>query len=146
MAKWQVVITDDGYAHYDIEREVLAAVEAQVTVRMCDTEDDVIALAKETDADGVIVRLQPFSENVMEAVPKVRVCGRYGIGVDNIDCEAATRHGVAVGNCFRVHGRPRVTTSASARASGTSARPTPSTASRAPRSGSSGLDASRRHS
>ena len=98
MAKWQVVITDDGYAHYDIEREVLAAVEAQVTVRMCETEDDVIALAKEKDADGVIVRLQPFSEKVMTAVPKVRVCGRYGIGVDNIDWKAATRHGVAVGN------------------------------------------------
>ena len=98
MAKWQVVITDDGYAHYDIEREVLSRVDAEVTVRMCETEDEVIALAKEKDADGVIVRLQPFTEKVMEALPKVRAVGRYGIGVDNIDCEAATRHGVAVGN------------------------------------------------
>ena len=98
MATWQVIITDDGYAHYDIEREVLAGVDAEVTVRMCETEDDVIALATERDADGVIVRLQPFTEKVMEALPKVRVVGRYGIGVDNIDCESATRHGVAVGN------------------------------------------------
>ena len=96
MPKWNVVITDDGYAHYDIEREVLAAVDAELTVKMCETEDDVIALAKE--ADGVIVRLQPFSDNVMAALPKVRAVGRYGIGVDNIDCDAATKHGVAVGN------------------------------------------------
>ena len=98
MAKWNVVITDDGYDNYDIEREVLAAVDADLTVKMCETEDDVIALVKEADADGVIVRLQPFSDKVMAATPKVRACGRYGIGVDNIDCEAATRHGVAVGN------------------------------------------------
>jgi len=98
MPKWNVVITDDGYAHYDIEREVLAAVDADVTVKMCETEDDVIALANSVDADGVIVRLQPFTDKVMEALPKVRAVGRYGIGVDNIDCEAATKHGVAVGN------------------------------------------------
>ena len=96
MAKWKVVITDDGYEHYDIEREVLSAADADVTVKMCDTEEDVIALAK--DADGVIVRLQPFSEKVMKALPKCRAVGRYGIGVDNIDCKAATTHGIAVGN------------------------------------------------
>jgi len=96
MAKWQVVITDSGYAHYDIEREVLAAVDADVTVKQCETEDEVIDLGR--DADGVIVRLQPFTERVMEALPRCRAVGRYGIGVDNIEVEAATRHGVAVGN------------------------------------------------
>jgi len=98
MPKWNVVITDDGYAHYDIEREVLAAVDARVTVKMCETEDDVIALAKSVDADGVIVRLQPFTEKVMKALPRVRAVGRYGIGVDNIDWKAAARYGIAVGN------------------------------------------------
>ena len=54
MAKWNVVITDDGYDNYDIEREVLAAADADLTVKMCETEDDVIALLRDADADGVI--------------------------------------------------------------------------------------------
>ena len=96
MSKWKVVITDSGYKSYDIEREVLAKVGADVTVKQCAGEDDVIALAK--DADGVIVRLQPFTSRVMDALPRCRVVGRYGIGVDNIEIDAATRHGIAVGN------------------------------------------------
>jgi D-3-phosphoglycerate dehydrogenase len=96
VAKWKVVITDSGYKHYDIERGVLRAVGADVTVKQCTTEEEVIALAR--DADGVIVRLQPFSDKVQQALPKCRAVGRYGIGVDNIDVEAATRNGIAVGN------------------------------------------------
>ena len=95
-AKWKVVITDSGYKHYDQERAVLTKAGAELTIKQCATEDDVIALAK--DADGVIVRLQPFSAKVMDACPRVRVVGRYGIGVDNIDVAAATARGVAVGN------------------------------------------------
>ena len=95
-AKWKVVITDSGYKTYDAERAVLAKAGAEVTIKQCATEDDVIALAK--DADGVIVRLQPFSAKVMDACPRVRVVGRYGIGVDNIDVAAATQRGIAVGN------------------------------------------------
>ena len=96
MAKWHVVITDSGYSSYDIERTRLDTIDAELVVKQCQTEDDVIDLAR--DADGVIVRLQPFSERVCAALPKCRVVGRYGVGVDNIDCEAATRHGIAVGN------------------------------------------------
>jgi len=96
LAKWHVVITDSGYSSYDIERTRLDTIDAELVVKQCQTEDDVIDLAR--DADGVIVRLQPFSERVCAALPKCRVVGRYGVGVDNIDCEAATRHGIAVGN------------------------------------------------
>lgn len=103
MSKWNVVITDAGYRHYDIEREVLAAAGAELAVKQCTSEDDVIAFSR--DADGVIVRLQPFTAKVMDACPRCRVVGRYGIGVDNIDVEAATRHGIAVGNVcdYAVH-------------------------------------------
>jgi len=91
-----VVITDSGYKSYEIEREVLAPLNVNLVIQQCQTEDDVIALAR--DADGVIVRLQPFTDKVMSSLPKCRVVGRYGVGVDNIDVKAATRHGIAVGN------------------------------------------------
>jgi len=96
LADFRVVITDSGYRSYDIEQQVLSALDVDLVVQQCQTEDDVIALAR--DADGVIVRLQPFTDKVMSKLPKCRVVGRYGVGVDNIDVPAATRHGIAVGN------------------------------------------------
>ncbi len=96
MSHLNVVITDSGYKSYEIEREVLAPLNVNLVIQQCQTEDDVIALAR--DADGVIVRLQPFTDKVMSSLPKCRVVGRYGVGVDNIDVKAATRHGIAVGN------------------------------------------------
>ncbi|WP_396611205.1 phosphoglycerate dehydrogenase [Haloferax sp. S1W] len=52
-----------------------------------------------SDANGLIVRsgTQVTSE-VFEAAPDLVIVGRAGIGVDNIDIEAATEHGVIVAN------------------------------------------------
>ena len=96
MAKFRVVITDSGYKTYDIERGLVTSIGGELEVKQCQTEEEVVALAK--DADGVIVRLQPFTDKVMGQLPRCRVVGRYGVGVDNIDVAAATRHGIAVGN------------------------------------------------
>ena len=51
------------------------------------------------DADGLIVRSGlGVTAELLEAAPRLRVIGRAGIGVDNIDLEAATRRGVLVMN------------------------------------------------
>jgi D-3-phosphoglycerate dehydrogenase / 2-oxoglutarate reductase len=51
------------------------------------------------DADALIVRSAVFVDAAMlEKAPKVRVIGRAGVGVDNIDVEAATRRGIVVMN------------------------------------------------
>jgi D-3-phosphoglycerate dehydrogenase len=57
-------------------------------------------LAKElADADGLVVRSAVQADDaLMEAAPKLRVIGRAGVGVDNIDADAATRRGVVVMN------------------------------------------------
>ncbi|MFB6157336.1 MAG: NAD(P)-dependent oxidoreductase [Haloferacaceae archaeon] len=38
----------------------------------------------------------PYGRDLFEAVPSLRVIGKAGSGIDNIDVEAATDHGVAV--------------------------------------------------
>src|SRR5258705_11170286 len=50
-------------------------------------------------ADALIVRsaLQ-VDEALLEHAPKLRVIGRAGVGVDNVDLDAATRKGIAVMN------------------------------------------------
>ena len=51
------------------------------------------------DADALIVRSAvDVNAQVMRAAPKLRVIGRAGVGVDNIDLEAATKAGIAVMN------------------------------------------------
>ncbi|MEE2656712.1 MAG: phosphoglycerate dehydrogenase [Chloroflexota bacterium] len=52
-----------------------------------------------TDFDAVIVRSESqVTAEVIEAGTKLRVVGRAGVGVDNIDLDAATRKGIAVVN------------------------------------------------
>ncbi len=51
------------------------------------------------DAAGLIVRSATrVSADLLEKAPSLRVVGRAGVGVDNIDVEAATRRGVLVMN------------------------------------------------
>lgn len=51
------------------------------------------------DADALVVRSAvQVDDALMEHAPKLRVIGRAGVGVDNIDADAATRRGVVVMN------------------------------------------------
>jgi D-3-phosphoglycerate dehydrogenase len=51
------------------------------------------------DADGLVVRSAvQVDDALMAQAPKLRVIGRAGVGVDNIDAEAATRRGIVVMN------------------------------------------------
>jgi D-3-phosphoglycerate dehydrogenase len=51
------------------------------------------------DAVALVVRSETkVTKNVIEAAPKLRVVGRAGVGVDNVDIEAATQHGTVVMN------------------------------------------------
>ena len=51
------------------------------------------------DAVALLVRSETkVTRKVIESAPKLRVVGRAGVGVDNVDVEAATQHGVVVMN------------------------------------------------
>ncbi len=55
--------------------------------------------AEVADADALIVRSAVHANAaLLEHARKLRVIGRAGMGVDNVDLEAATRHGIAVMN------------------------------------------------
>lgn len=51
------------------------------------------------DIEALVVRSgTKVTREVLEAAPNLRVVGRAGIGVDNVDCKAATERGVVVMN------------------------------------------------
>ena len=51
------------------------------------------------EAEAMVVRSETkVTRKVMEAAPKLRVVGRAGVGVDNVDVDAATQRGIIVMN------------------------------------------------
>ena len=48
------------------------------------------------DCEGLIVGVDPVDEEVIASAPKLRAIAKYGVGVDNIDLDAAKARGIAV--------------------------------------------------
>jgi D-3-phosphoglycerate dehydrogenase len=96
MAQYKVVVINPGYETYDIEREILEPVGAEVIVaeKDCDTEDLIIATAQ--DADAILVREGPVTGRVIGSLKQLKIIARYGVGVDNVDLETARRHKIYV--------------------------------------------------
>ena len=96
MPKTHIVVTDTGFPDADVERDILSALDAEVTVAHCRTEDEVVGAAG--DADALSVQWAPVSRRVIEQLTRCRFISRFGVGVDMIDLEAAREHGIRVTN------------------------------------------------
>lgn len=94
----RVVVTDHVFPGLDIERDVLAPVGAEVVLAPATDEATLVELA--ADAAGLLVCFAPVTTAVVDAAAAggCRVIARYGIGYDNVDVDAATRHGIVVTN------------------------------------------------
>lgn len=49
-------------------------------------------------ADGLIAGTEPLTADVLDRAPRLRVISRVGVGLENVDLEAAQRRGIAVRN------------------------------------------------
>ena len=98
MRTYRVVIVNLGYPSFATEQTILAPVGAEVVLARsdCTTEDEVIAAAG--DAHAILIREAPVSRRVIDAMPHCRAIVRYGVGIDNIDLEAATKKHIYVAN------------------------------------------------
>ncbi len=98
MHKYHVVIVNLGYPSFETEQDILAPLDAAVIPAEsdCTTEDEVIAVAK--DAHAIMVREAPISRRVIDTLKNCRAIVRYGVGVDNIDLDAAAARGIYVAN------------------------------------------------
>jgi len=67
------------------------------TVRIAPATDEDTIISEIGDVDGVVIRGNGrMTHRIMEHAPRLRVVGRHGVGVDNVDLEAATEHGIQV--------------------------------------------------
>ena len=68
-------------------------------VRMASSTNEESILGEIGDTDGVVIRSRgAMTRRILEHAPRLKVVGRHGVGVDNVDLDAATEHGVQVVN------------------------------------------------
>ena len=60
------------------------------------TAQEVIQLA--TDCSGIVAGVEPLTAEVMSRLPKLRCISRCGVGMQNVDLEAAKARGIVVRN------------------------------------------------
>ncbi|MFV0337938.1 MAG: phosphoglycerate dehydrogenase [Chthoniobacterales bacterium] len=90
------VLVADPIAPRGIE-ELKKCEEFDVIVQTGLSEEAVVELAPELSA--IVVRSQTkITSKIFDAAPNLRVVGRAGVGVDNVDVASATAHGVIVMN------------------------------------------------
>jgi D-3-phosphoglycerate dehydrogenase len=91
-----LVVHADAAARADFSHELaeLAALDADFRATRSRGEDELIENLR--DADVVLVNMAPITRRVMESLHRCRAVVRYGVGVDNVDLEAASEHGIVV--------------------------------------------------
>lgn len=96
MSKWIAVVTDWGFPDLEPERKELEPLGFELRPGQCKTEEEVAALC--ADADAVLTQWAPITRRAIESMTRCRIIVRYGIGVDNVDLQAAKEAGIPVVN------------------------------------------------
>lgn len=94
--KKTIVITDYGFPDVAIERTLLEEQGWSLVAGHCTTPEEVIALGR--TADALMVQWAPVTRKVIDQLEKCELIVRYGIGLDNLDLEAARQKGIPVCN------------------------------------------------
>jgi len=76
------------------ERRALGDLDYELVATEASSEDELIANVKH--ADVVLVAQAQITRRVLSSMHRCRAVVRYGIGVDNVDLEAATENGIVV--------------------------------------------------
>ena len=92
----KVVLTDQVFPTIDTERKILGEIGAELVVLDDPSPESIRTNAR--DADALLNTYSPIDRETIEQFEKVKIIARYGIGVDNVDLEAARERGVVVTN------------------------------------------------
>jgi D-3-phosphoglycerate dehydrogenase len=101
-SKFTLVVTSDRYgdgvANLESERQIIAEfpdIDAHIYGSTANTEDEFIALGQEADCLLCSTR-DVISRRVLSSAPRIKVIAIYGVGLNNVDLDAAADLGVVV--------------------------------------------------
>src|SRR5262245_44483513 len=92
----EVVIADYDFGDVEIERSIVTAAGFDLRAEQAKSEDDVIAVA--ADADAVLTQYAEIGKRAIDSFHRCKIIARYGIGVDIVDVDEATRRNIVVTN------------------------------------------------
>lgn len=95
MTKYKVVVSDQVFPTVDVERQLLADIDAELSVADGDVES---VLATAADADAILNTYLPWTADSIARLENCKIIARYGIGFDNVDLKAASAAGIVVTN------------------------------------------------
>lgn len=99
MRKIVLIGTKKPFAPEARDATVAALKEAGYEPRVLEAYEDAAELLEAVkDVNGLIVRSDKVTAEVMAAAPELQIVVRAGAGFDNIDCEAATNRGIVAMN------------------------------------------------
>jgi D-3-phosphoglycerate dehydrogenase len=94
MARPVIAVTDNVFPTLDPAKAALARVDPELRMAKSGAADDILAVAR--DADAILVTYAKLPADLVRALTRCRVIGRFGLGVDNIDLPAAKEKGITV--------------------------------------------------
>ena len=94
MDKPLIAISDSPFPNLAAAEEVLSELDAEIVIADEPTVERILNVAAQ--ADGLMVTYGQITADVIVGLQKCKVIGRMGLGVDNIDIDAATKAGIAV--------------------------------------------------
>ena len=89
-----VAVADSVFPNLDLARAVVARAGAELRLSPQPTPEAIVTTAR--DADAVLVTYAKINADMIREMKKCKIISRFGIGVDNVDIEAATRQGIVV--------------------------------------------------
>src|SRR2546430_1340740 len=95
---FKVVIADQPAADHDVEAAALAASGLDLDTVWLGGREPERVLEHAANADALVMSWLPVTRRLIEDLHRCRVIARFGIGVDMIDLDAATEHGIMVCN------------------------------------------------
>ncbi|MBI4561680.1 MAG: C-terminal binding protein [Candidatus Rokubacteria bacterium] len=88
--------TDPLHSDFSAELEELASIGAELRIANCRTEEEVAEVCQ--NADALLVTYVKVGRKALEAMPRVRVVVRTGVGYDSLDLAAGTERKVMMAN------------------------------------------------
>ena len=81
---------------YDLEREGMGSLDAEIREIPAGTEDDFIAAAR--NADALYAKGRPITKRMIDGMERCKIIALGSVGVDSVDVAAATARGIPVTN------------------------------------------------
>jgi D-3-phosphoglycerate dehydrogenase len=89
-----VAVADSVFPNLETAREVLSAIGADLQLASQPTPEAILRVA--ASADALLVTYAKITAEMIQQMPRCRIISRFGIGVDNVDLDAATAAGIVV--------------------------------------------------